>query len=91
MDNVETARSIELWGSFEILMEFWVARNERKKNASGKQIIEDLHNEDYKFGDKESKTYLQQVKHYMNLISEMGYQTTGFVCYVTLRKVEKVA
>jgi len=45
---------------------------------------------DYKFGDKESKTYIQQVKQYMTLIAEMGYQTTGFVCYVSLGKVEKI-
>ena len=45
---------------------------------------------DYKFGDKESKTYIQQVKQYMNLISEMGYQTSGFVCYVSLGKVERI-
>jgi hypothetical protein len=45
---------------------------------------------DYKFGDKESKTYLQQVKQYMNLIGEMGYQTIGYVCYVSLKKVERV-
>jgi ATP-dependent exoDNAse (exonuclease V) beta subunit len=45
---------------------------------------------DYKFGDKESKTYQQQVKQYMNLIAEMGYTTSGFVCYVSLKKVESV-
>jgi len=45
---------------------------------------------DYKFGDKESKTYRQQVKRYMDLIGEMGYQTSGYVCYVSLKKVEKV-
>jgi len=45
---------------------------------------------DYKFGDKESKTYQQQVKKYMNLIAEMGYTTSGFVCYVSLKKVESV-
>jgi len=45
---------------------------------------------DYKFGDKESKQYLQQVKRYMNLIAEMGYEVSGYVCYVSLRKVEKV-
>jgi len=45
---------------------------------------------DYKFGDKESKAYIQQVKQYMNLIAEMGYQTSGYVCYVSLGKVEKV-
>jgi ATP-dependent exoDNAse (exonuclease V) beta subunit len=46
---------------------------------------------DYKFGDKESKAYVQQVKQYMSLISGMGYQTDGFVCYVSLGKVEKVS
>jgi len=45
---------------------------------------------DYKFGDKESETYLQQVKQYMNLITQMGYATSGYVCYVSLKKVEKV-
>jgi len=45
---------------------------------------------DYKFGDKESKNYIQQVKRYMDLIAEMGYQSTGFVCYVSLRKVVEI-
>ena len=45
---------------------------------------------DYKFGEKESKTYIKQVKRYMDLITEMGYQTSGYVCYVSLRKVEMV-
>ena len=45
---------------------------------------------DYKFGDKENKAYTQQVKQYMNLISDMGYRTSGYVCYVSLRKVEEV-
>lgn len=46
---------------------------------------------DYKFGDNESMIYHKQVKKYMDLISEMGYQTTGYVCYVSLKKIEKVA
>jgi hypothetical protein len=46
---------------------------------------------DYKFGDIVSKSHVQQVRHYMHLISLIGYQTEGFICYVTLRKVEKVA
>ena len=45
---------------------------------------------DYKFGDKESETYNRQVKQYMNLIAEMGYQTRGFVCYVSLGKIETI-
>jgi uncharacterized protein (UPF0335 family) len=46
---------------------------------------------DYKFGENEKKTYTQQVKQYMNLIAGMGFETNGFVCYVTLGKVEKVS
>jgi ATP-dependent exoDNAse (exonuclease V) beta subunit len=45
---------------------------------------------DYKFGAVESKTHIQQVKQYMNLIAGMGYRTKGYVCYVSLRKVEIV-
>jgi len=45
---------------------------------------------DYKFGEKESKNYLKQVQQYMSLIAGMGYQTEGFVCYVSLGKVEIV-
>ena len=45
---------------------------------------------DYKFGGKEDSKYLQQVKQYMNLVSSMGYQTEGFVCYVSLKKVVRV-
>jgi len=46
---------------------------------------------DYKFGDTEKSNYLKQVKKYMQLISEMGYNTEGYVCYVSLKKVEKVS
>jgi len=42
---------------------------------------------DYKFGEIEYKSYSNQVKQYMNLIAEMGYQTNGFICYVSLEKV----
>lgn len=45
---------------------------------------------DYKFGDKENKSHIVQVKNYMQLIAQMGYETEGFVCYVSLRKVQQV-
>lgn len=45
---------------------------------------------DYKFGDNESKNHTNQVQQYMNLIAKMGYQTEGFVCYVTLGKVVRI-
>lgn len=41
---------------------------------------------DYKFGDSEKESYLKQVKNYMNLISEMGYETSGYLSYITLGK-----
>jgi len=45
---------------------------------------------DYKFGQKESKYHLAQVKEYMDLIAQMGYQTKGYVCYAELGKVVEV-
>ena len=45
---------------------------------------------DYKFGDKTSPQHHQQVRLYMDLIAQMGYETCGYVCYVGLKKVEKV-
>ena len=45
---------------------------------------------DYKFGDTEKKSYTNQVKKYMELIADMGYNTEGYVCYVSLGKLEKI-
>jgi hypothetical protein len=43
---------------------------------------------DYKFGEKEDKKHLRQVKFYMSRIAKMGYlQISGFVCYATLGKI----
>lgn len=45
---------------------------------------------DYKFGDAETAGHRQQVKKYMNLISQMGYSVSGFLCYVNLAKVTEI-
>lgn len=45
---------------------------------------------DYKFGEKENSIYFDQVRNYMNLISDMGYQTKGYVCYVNIGKIVEV-
>lgn len=45
---------------------------------------------DYKFGDSEITGHQQQVKKYMDLISQMGYNVSGFLCYVNLSKVTEV-
>ena len=45
---------------------------------------------DYKFGDAEQKSYINQVKTYGQLISDMGYDVKSYLCYVTLGKVIEV-
>jgi ATP-dependent exoDNAse (exonuclease V) beta subunit len=44
---------------------------------------------DYKFGQERS-SHLRQVRNYMNLIGQMGYETSGFLCYVAESRVKKV-
>ena len=47
---------------------------------------------DYKFGEKEDKKYLRQVKNYMSQIRKMGYSDVkGFLSYVVLGKVVEVS
>ena len=46
---------------------------------------------DYKFGEKEDKKYIRQVKYYMSQIGKMGYANVrGYICYVVLGKVQEV-
>lgn len=46
---------------------------------------------DYKFGEKEEKKHLKQVKNYMTQIGKMGYTNVkGHVCYVKLGKIIEV-
>jgi ATP-dependent exoDNAse (exonuclease V) beta subunit len=45
---------------------------------------------DYKFGEAEKTSYLKQVKQYMNLIAEMGYEVNGYLCYVSIGKIIEV-
>lgn len=43
---------------------------------------------DYKFGEKEDRKYLRQVKYYADQIRKMGYTNVdGYICYITLGKV----
>ncbi len=45
---------------------------------------------DYKFGEKEEEHHIRQVLRYMKLITEMGYQCKGYICYISLRKIVEV-
>ena len=47
---------------------------------------------DYKFGEREDKRYLSQVRDYLRLIGEMGYPSVeGYLWYVELGKITPVA
>ena len=41
---------------------------------------------DYKFGETEKESYLKQVRNYKQLITEMGYHTKAYICYIMLEK-----
>lgn len=46
---------------------------------------------DYKFGEKEDKKYIRQVKYYSDQIKKMGYQEVkGYICYIALGKVIEI-
>jgi len=45
---------------------------------------------DYKFGEAEKESYMKQVRNYMQLIAEMGYEVEGFLSYITLGRTLKV-
>lgn len=46
---------------------------------------------DYKFGHKEEKKYIRQVKYYADQIRKMGYNDVkGFISYITLGKIIEV-
>lgn len=46
---------------------------------------------DYKFGEKEDRKYIRQVKYYADQIRKMGYSDVkGYICYIRLGKVVEV-
>lgn len=43
---------------------------------------------DYKFGIKEEKSYIRQIRYYCSALKEMGYQKVkGYIWYVNLNKI----
>lgn len=46
---------------------------------------------DYKFGEKENKKYIRQIKYYADQIRKMGYKNVeGHICYIRLGKVVSI-
>lgn len=78
--------------SNKVLNETTILSPDGKKYRPDRVIIKDNTATivDYKFGEKESINYNQQVRQYMDLITNMGYASDGYVCYVSLGKVVKV-
>ncbi len=79
-------------GEGRILNETTILSPENRLHRPDRVIIQEAKATviDYKFGQKESKYHLAQVKEYMDLIAQMGYQTKGYVCYAELGKVVEV-
>ncbi len=44
---------------------------------------------DYKTG-KEHSSYFEQVRDYMSILSQMGYETEGYLCYIMQHKIVSV-
>jgi len=46
---------------------------------------------DYKFGERDAGRYRSQMREYLRLLGEMGYEgVEGYLWYVKLGKIEKV-
>ncbi len=45
---------------------------------------------DWKFGYAQPEQYDEQVREYMRLIGEMGYEVSGYLCFVNLRLIKQV-
>ena len=45
---------------------------------------------DYKFGEIKKRSYHYQVANYMALLRQMGYQTKGYLVYVSLLQIDEV-
>lgn len=45
---------------------------------------------DYKFGNKESSKYIEQVQQYIQKLQEIGYTSEGYIVYNQLRKIKHI-
>lgn len=80
-------------GTYRVLNEVQILQPNGKFIRPDRTMIND--NEviviDYKFGKKEEKKYIRQVKYYAGQIRKMGYTNVkGFVCYITIGKIIEV-
>ena len=45
---------------------------------------------DYKFGNKESSKYIEQIQQYIQKLQEIGYTSEGYIVYNQLRKIKHI-
>jgi len=74
-----------------ILNETSIFTPDNKTYVPDRVIFTDRHATiiDYKFGQEQPR-YRQQVINYKNLVEQMGYAATAYLCYVEQNKLEKV-
>lgn len=80
-------------GSYRILNEVQILQPNGKFIRPDRVMIKDdeVTVIDYKFGQKEDKKYIRQVKYYADQIRKMGYlKVKGYICYITLGKVVEI-
>jgi len=80
-------------GKYRILNEVQILQPNGKFIRPDRVMIKDgeVSVIDYKFGEKEDKRYIRQVKNYMSQILKMGYtDVRGYICYVTLDVITEV-
>ena len=79
-------------GEYEVLNEQDLVLTDGTMRRPDRLLIKQQHAViiDYKFGFHETDDYQKQVMQYMLLLSQMGYKTEGYLCYVNLKKIVQV-
>lgn len=80
-------------GEYKVLNEIQILQPKGSFSRPDRVMIKDgkVTVIDYKFGEKEDKKYIRQVKYYADQIRKIGYSDIkGYICYITLGKIVEV-
>lgn len=91
LDRFWAIEGVEEWfkGAYKVLNEVTILQPNGKQLRPDRVMIAPDGSAivvDYKFGAKEPKHH-KQVAEYMQLMSQMGYRTEGYLCYVELGQI----
>jgi ATP-dependent exoDNAse (exonuclease V) beta subunit len=95
LDNYLSEEIVSGWysGEYRVLNEVQILQPNGKFIRPDRVMIKDgkVTVIDYKFGQKEDKKYIRQVKYYTDQIRKMGYtDVKGYICYITLGKIAEI-